>query len=432
MHRYVWFVAAASFFYIFLSPVFADNRVALVIGNGAYAHAPHLPNPTHDAEGVAAALRRIGFDTILGVDLDQNGMQDATIRFSRVARAADIAVFYYSGHALQVAGVNYLVPVDIQLHDEGDLRRMTKLDEVVADVHQAKTLRILVLDSCRDNPLAEELKRSIGTTRSTSIGRGLAKIDSPEGMIVAYATQAGRTADDGSGYNSPYTAAFLKNIEGKEEIGTIFRRISSDVYATTKQAQLPELSLSLIGEFYLNGRLEIKVTPSAATPADPCVNASEHWRSSEALGSLFGYEDHVARFPNCSFSGLAKGRIEALKSKATVSAPSLPPAPFQNDEANGFSAWLSNANYQNLFDDMKSKHWYPSIVEGRSSDGERQFRARFVPQGKLTRFWSHHGITNDMFKQQDAMLRQKGFVLISRQTFRDDVGDAVQATWVLK
>ncbi len=89
-------------------------------------------------------------------------------------------------------------------------------------------MRILVLDACRDNPLAEELKRSIGRTRATSMSRGLARIDSPEGMIVAFSTQAQRTADDGTGRNSPYTAAFLKHIEAQEEIGRIFRRISAD------------------------------------------------------------------------------------------------------------------------------------------------------------------------------------------------------------
>jgi uncharacterized caspase-like protein len=119
----------------------------------------------------------------LGIDLDQAGMQDATIRFARAARTADVAAFYYTGHAMQHAGVNYLVPIDTQLHDEADLRRMARVDEILADLQQAKNLRILVLDSCRDNPLADELKRSIGRTRSASIGRGLAKMESPDGTI---------------------------------------------------------------------------------------------------------------------------------------------------------------------------------------------------------------------------------------------------------
>src|ERR1700724_2236707 len=194
-------------------PAAADRRVALVIGNGAYVHAPHLPNPPHDAEDVAAALKRTGFDTILGIDLEKARMEDAAINFAKAARNADVAVFYYSGHAMQYAGVNYLIAVDAQLADEADLRRATRVDDVLDDLKQAKNLRILVLDSCRDNPLAEELKRSIGRTRSGSITRGLAKIDSPDGTIISYSTQSGRTAADGDGRNSPSTPAVLRHIE---------------------------------------------------------------------------------------------------------------------------------------------------------------------------------------------------------------------------
>jgi hypothetical protein len=251
------------------SPAAADKRVALVIGNGAYRNATHLPNPPNDARDVAAALGRIGFDTILGLDLDKAGMDEHAIRFARAARDADVALFYYSGHALQFAGVNYLVPVDAKLADEADLRRMTRVDDIVADLQQARNLRILVLDACRDNPLAEALKRSVGLTRAAIVQQGLAKIDSPQGMIVAYATQAGRTAEDGTGRNSPYTTAFLKHIGSPDEIGMVFRRIGTEVYEATAHAQLPELSLSLIGELYLRGRPAIATTtPSAAQPAE--------------------------------------------------------------------------------------------------------------------------------------------------------------------
>ncbi|OQW55303.1 MAG: hypothetical protein A4S14_00565 [Proteobacteria bacterium SG_bin9] len=239
-----------------VAPALAEKRVALVVGNGAYVQAPRLPNPKNDAEDVSAALKRVGFEVIVGLDLDKPAMDSAAIRFARAARDADVAIFYYSGHAMQYAGVNYLMPVDAKLTDEADLRLMVRTDSIVADLQQAKNLRILVLDSCRDNPIAEELKRSIGRTRAAGLSRGLAKIDTPEGMIVAYATQAGRTAEDGLGRNSPYTTAFLKYIEQQDEIGTVFRRISADVFETTKRTQLPELSLSLIGEYYLKGRVQ--------------------------------------------------------------------------------------------------------------------------------------------------------------------------------
>jgi hypothetical protein len=251
-------------------PSHAEKRVALVIGNGAYKNAPALPNPKNDAEDVSAALRGAGFDVITGLDLDKNGMDDAAIRFARAARDADVAMFYYSGHAMQFASFNYLMPVDANLTDEADLRRMTRVDEIVADLQQAKNLRILVLDACRDNPLADQLKRSIGLTRAASMQRGLARVDAPQGMIVAYATQAGRTAADGSSRNSPYTTAFLRHIETPDEIGTVFRRVSADVYAATNRTQLPELSLSFIGEFYLRGRPQTATDPvlqaQASTP----------------------------------------------------------------------------------------------------------------------------------------------------------------------
>jgi uncharacterized caspase-like protein len=327
MRRYAWLVILTTLFLgVVAAPALADNRVALVIGNGAYAHAPHLPNPSHDAEDVAAALKRTGFDTILGIDLDQAGMQNAAIRFARAARNADVAVFYYSGHAMQYAGVNYLVPVDAELRDEPDLRRMARVDEILADLQQAKNLRILVLDSCRDNPLADELKRSIGTTRSASIARGLAKMESPDGTIISYSTQAGRTAEDGSARNSPYTTAFLQHIEDKDDIATVFHRIGAGVYQTTQGKQVPELSLSFFGEFYLNGKLQVAVSPSAnSTTVDPCAAADDHWKSAEAIGSIAAYEDHLARFSNCAFAGLARARIDSLKEKVAAVAPQNEP-----------------------------------------------------------------------------------------------------------
>jgi len=285
---------------------FAEKRVALVIGNGVYAHAPHLPNPENDAEA---------------------GMQDAVIRFARAAQSADVGLFYYSGHAMQFNSVNYLMPVDAKLDDEADLYRFTKVDDVLGYLQQAKALKILVLDSCRDNPLAETLKRSIGLTRAASLERGLARIEAPIGTIISYSTQAGRTAVDGKGRNSPYTTAFLKRIEEPSEIGDIFRDISADVYGATGKTQLPELSLSIIGKFYLKGPASTVINaPPRPAPVDPCAAAGEHWKSAESIGSLAAFEDHLRRFPTCPFAGLAKARIDALKSKVAVVVPPAPPA----------------------------------------------------------------------------------------------------------
>ena len=309
-------------------PASAEKRVALVIGNGAYAFKAELINPPHDAEDVAAVLKRTNFEVIFATNLGHVGMQDAAIRFSRAARNADIALFYYSGHAMQANGINYLMPIDAKLDDEADLKRFVRVDDIMNDLQQARNLRILVLDSCRDNPFAEDLKRSLGSTRGASVRQGLSKVDAPLGAIVSFSTQAGQTADDGNGRNSPYTAAFVKRIEEPKEIGDVFRDISADVYEASGRSQLPELSLSIIGHFYLNGPVSIRVAPPAqSAPTDPCLTAEAHWKAADGIGTVIAYEDHIARFPTCAFVDLAKARLDGLKQKIARASPADTPSP---------------------------------------------------------------------------------------------------------
>ena len=304
------------------SPALAEKRIALVIGNGAYAHAPPLPNPVHDAEDVTAALKRSGFDVISGSDLGQADMQESEIRFARAANSADVAVFYYSGHAMQFNGANYLMPIDAKLDDEADLKRFLRVDDILSDLQQAKNLRILVLDSCRDNPLAEGLRRALAKTRGASLQRGLNKMEAPLGTIISFSTQAGQTADDGKGRNSPYTAAFLKHIEEHQEIGDVFRDISTDVYDVSGKIQLPELSLSIVGKFYLNGPGSVTINPPPrSAPADPCAAAEAHWKAADAIGSVAAYEDHAAKFQSCAFANLAKAKIDELKANTAAASP---------------------------------------------------------------------------------------------------------------
>jgi hypothetical protein len=218
---------------------------------------------------------------------------------------------------MQFNGVNYLMPVDAKLDDEADLKRFARVDDIMNDLQQARNLRILVLDSCRDNPFTENLKRS---ARGLSIRQGLSKVDAPVGTIVSFSTQAGQTADDGKGRNSPYSAAFIKRIEEPKEIGEVFRDISADVYESSGRVQLPELSLSIIGKFYLNGPASI-TAGAPATAADLCSAAESHWKAAEAIGTVAAYEDHIARFRSCAFASLAKARIDAAKQKTAQASP---------------------------------------------------------------------------------------------------------------
>lgn len=230
----------------------AEKRVALVIGNSAYRNVPTLVNPVNDAQDVAAALRLDGFDVIEGRDLDRRGTDMLLGRFSRAAAGADVALFYYAGHGLQFRGENFLVPVDGAPSDEFAIPyETTRVGDVVDALSHAKGVRILILDACRNNPLSERLSRS--ASRDIGFTRGLARIRQSQGMVIAYATQANDVASDGGGRNSPFSSALVTHLkEPGLEIGQLFRRVAATVNQETNGQQTPELSISLLGDFYFN------------------------------------------------------------------------------------------------------------------------------------------------------------------------------------
>src|SRR4029079_10854535 len=186
------------------TPALADRRVALVIGNSAYKNAPQLKNPANDAADMAAALTRLGFDVIRGLDLDYSGMRATVRRFSEKLPDANVALLFYAGHGLQVAGKNYLVPIDAQIESQADLDFGTiDLDLVLRGMEADTRTNIIFLDASRDNPLAAHLSRKLGT-RSGLVSRGLAQVDTSVGTLISFSTQPGNVALDGDGRNSPF------------------------------------------------------------------------------------------------------------------------------------------------------------------------------------------------------------------------------------
>jgi uncharacterized caspase-like protein len=156
---------------------------------------------------------------------------------------------------MQYNGVNYVLPVDARLEDDVALRYETvSIDDIRQAVDEAAGVKIIILDACRNNPLADNLARSLVTaSRSLPMVRGLARIEQSKGTVVAYATQANQVAEDGGGRNSPFTQALIDNVRKPGvEIGAMFRRVASAVYERTQGRQVPELSISLLSDFYLN------------------------------------------------------------------------------------------------------------------------------------------------------------------------------------
>jgi uncharacterized caspase-like protein len=240
----------------------AGQRVALVIGNGTYAYVKALPNPTNDARAIAKSLRDIGFTVSEGIDLDRAMMQKMTRDFLREAARAQIAVIYYAGHGVQIDGRNYLVPVDVRLQAGGNLTEtMIDMDTILAGLDDQVRTNILIIDACRNNPMARQTASAV-PDRSIEAGSGLAAPTAPNsgatlgaGTLIAFATAPGQVALDGQGANSPFSAALSHHIGTPGlEVQQMLTRVRAEVVAATKNKQVPWSNSSLLGEVYLAGK----------------------------------------------------------------------------------------------------------------------------------------------------------------------------------
>ncbi len=230
-----------------------ENRVALVIGNAAYKNYP-LKNTVNDAVDMSDALRSRGFEVISATDADYNKMWNTIRKFGEKLKNSDIGLFFYSGHGIQVDGINYLIPVNSGIMNS-DETRFNAIDASLV-LEKMKTagnsLNIIVLDACRVNPYKRE-RGGFG---------GLAKMDAPSGSLIVYSTSPGKTASDGVGRNGVFTKHFLRSILSDDlEIGMMLRKIRKNIIDETGGKQVPWESSSLTGEFYFsrefnNGRFK--------------------------------------------------------------------------------------------------------------------------------------------------------------------------------
>ena len=245
----------------------AAARVALVVGNGAYTGTAALANPTKDATAIAATLETLGFEVILATDVDRRGAIAAIDKFTAALNGAEVGLFFFAGHGIQIGGQNFLLPTDVSVESERALRYSAiDIQEVIAEMERRADASIAILDACRDNPFVDALTRGVGASRSTTVSRGLGMLRlTGRGAIIAYAAASGDVAADGEGGHSPFTAALLEEIdEPRVEVGLVFRHVARRVIDETKGRQRPELLVRLVDEVYLNPG-----EPSATAPDTP-------------------------------------------------------------------------------------------------------------------------------------------------------------------
>lgn len=298
---------------VLLLPVHAraDKRIALVVGNSAYTHAGTLANPKNDATDISAELKKLDFQVVEGFNLDKAAFDRKVMEFAVALNGAQVGLFFFAGHGLQVAGQNYLMPVDARLTTAAALDfEMVRLDLIQRAMERETLTNILFLDACRDNPLARNLALVMGT-RSTDVVRGLAPVEGGIGTLISFSTQPGNVALDGAGRNSPFAAALVKHIATpSDDLSAILIAVRNEVMKSTQRKQVPWEHSALMARFYFG--------PPPATPASQGSSAEEiAWVLVKDTKDPEQLRRFMQQFPNSVW------RNEAEK-RATVLATSKP------------------------------------------------------------------------------------------------------------
>lgn len=381
-----------------LAPASAEKRVALVIGNAAYKHVPRLANPGNDASDMAAKLRELGFEVLDGVDLQKRDMEKRIRGFATLLAGADVGLFYYAGHGLQVDGKNFLAPTDAELKAESDLDfEAVDLDLVLKHMVRNAPISIVFLDACRDNPLATNLAKA---GRSIDVGRGLAPVATPASMMIVYATEPGNVALDGSGRNSPFTAALLRHIGAEgASISDVMIDVRKDVLEATGGNQRPFESASLTGKFFFKPRVE----PAAPSPSEEIAALKEEVaRLQEHQGALLksqqeqlerlqaklaGETDKGATPPAPSPAKPAPAATATAKPEETKIAAAEPPPPQPATPSVSASPLPeprgAEAVAKDLHEALKEIGCYAGAIDGTWDAGSQSAIERFNGVSKL-------------------------------------------------
>ena len=293
-----------------------DLRVALVIGNAAYAAAP-LVNPANDAKAMSDALRGMGFTVIESRDASKAQMERALSQARDALKGkGGVGMLYYAGHGLQLDWHNYMVPVDAKLTTAADVPAQTVDITQVIDAFKAagNRMNIVVLDACRDNPFA-----------ATASGKGLAPLDAPPGTFLAYATAPGNVAEDGDAQsgNGLYTQYLVNELKQPgAKIEDVFKRVRFQVRKRSEGRQVPWESTSLEDDFYFDPKVRT-VRQGDAARAREALAALEaegaDWNRIKESKSPDDFYAFLQKYPNGLISEQAQFRLDQLQ-RATVRA----------------------------------------------------------------------------------------------------------------
>ncbi|MBL0143595.1 MAG: caspase family protein [Betaproteobacteria bacterium] len=310
---------------LFAQPAAAESRVALLIGNNTYSTSP-LRNAVNDSRDLGAALRELGFKTIVKENTSRADMIAALQEFGKALDGADAALFFYAGHAMQFKDRNYLIPVDAVMGSEDDVTFFSvEVGQVFDRMERARTrFNFVILDACRDNPFRDTFKVS---------ATGLAQMSGPSGTLIAYATAPGATAADGFGRNGVYTGHLLQSIKVPDmPVEVLFRKVREGVERDTKRTQTPWELSSIKGDFVFNSTGRSAAAGAGQVPGSPSADVSaqfelQFWKSVQDSLRVDDIQAYLDKYPNGVFAGLARNRIDGLTGRRRVASSPAAAAP---------------------------------------------------------------------------------------------------------
>lgn len=396
----IFLMALAALFAAATTGPVSASRVALVIGNSDYKHETPLRNTLNDARAIAGKLRSLGFDRVDHVENQTlNDLSDSLRRFTNAAAGADVALIYFAGHGLEMGGKNYLIPTDAKLtYDYQVASESVELTRILDAARPAKTLRLVILDACRNNPFASKIIRSASNPRS--IGRGLARIEPEADTLVAFAAKAGTVAADGFGNHSPYTKALLKHMSAPGvAVDRMFGRVRDDVRDATNKKQIPFLYgslgrtiVSLSGRSSTDGGGTSSLPPTPTQPpAPPVASISDDFKLAQSVNTLGGWNAFIRKYGHDSGNFYVALAIDARR-KLTAPPPPPPTQPATTATGRQSPDCLVQLGYFGSAANARSKHRrlrrrLPGlrIATPRQFPGLPQLNGRFLVLGPMTR-----------------------------------------------
>jgi hypothetical protein len=311
----------------------AQNRVALIVGNGNYQNVAPLPTTLNDAGDIAQSFERLGFATTKLFNASYDDFRRAIRKFNEVTQNADLAVIYFGGHGLEAGGENWLLPVDADLRTDLDIaQEAIGLNSLMQSVGRVAVLGMVIVDANRNNPFAARIQR---TGQNRSVDRGLARVEPTQNVLVAYASKDGTTNEDRGGRNSPYAAALLKYLESPGlDINFMFRKVRDDVLSHTNRRQQPFVYGSLPNKpIYLKER-SISLPPvevkNEVPPADETI-----WSTIKDSTDKSLFLDFLNKFPSSVHAKEAGAKLKSLDT--TLVVVSRQTNPVSNDTGNAIA-----------------------------------------------------------------------------------------------